>query len=246
MPNSMCARGELLNQFVVTAKGFEYTSEHMGKPGMVGLAPGDNLSLSLFAKYVPFDGVSRIRRGAAYQKGLRCQDSPAFSDPTYCERKRQFCQSPFVFRRCRLTCGLCSPQPTQAVSRRLMISSVLWIAYLSSYQHMGRALAVCSGGCACGPIEIDAHAPQHGQSATSAVPLARLLRLFTAHTVALGSSALPGRGWPTGDPAPHARASRLQKPPISREWDHLRPRRSGYPSPPVSYTHLTLPTIYSV
>ena len=231
MPNSMCARGELLNQFVVTAKGFEYTSERMGKPGMVGLAPGDNLSLSLFAKYVPFDGVSRIRRGAAYQKGLRCQDSPAFSDPTYCERKRQFCQSPMVFRRCRLTCGLCSPQPTQAVSRRLMISSVLWIAYLSSYQHMGRALAVCSGGCACGPIEIDAHAPQHGQSAASAVPLARLLRLFRAHTVALGSSALPGRGWPTGDPAPHARASRLQKPPISREWTTLRPRRSGYPSP---------------
>jgi hypothetical protein len=182
MPNSMCARGELLNQFVVSAEGFEYTSERMGKPGMVGLAPGDNLSLSLFAKYVPFDGVSRIRRGAAYQKGLRCQDSPAFSDPTYCEQKRQFCQNPIVFRRCRLTCGLCRPQPTQAVSRHLMISSVLWIAYLSSYQHMGRALAVCSGGCACGPIEIDAHAPQHGQSAACAVPLARLLRLFRAHT----------------------------------------------------------------
>ena len=158
MPGSeLCARGELLSQFVVTAEGFEYTSEHMGKPGMVGLAPGNNLSLSLFAKYVPFVGIPRGRRGAAHQKSLRCQDSPAYSDPTYCEQKHQFCQYPAVSRRCQRTCGLCSLQPTQAVSRGLT-SSVLWIAYLSSYQHMGRVMAFCSGGCTCGPTEIDAHA----------------------------------------------------------------------------------------
>ena len=166
MPNSMCARGELLNQFVVTAEGFEYTSEHMGKPGMVGLAPGNNLSLSLFAKYVPFVGIPRGRRGAAHQKSLRCQDSPAYSDPTYCEQKHQFCQYPAVSRRCQRTCGLCSLQPTQAVSRGLT-SSVLWIAYLSSYQHMGRVMAFCSGGCTCGPIEIDAHAPSERTSITA-------------------------------------------------------------------------------
>ena len=167
MPGSeLCARGELLSQFVVTAEGFEYTSEHMGKPGMVGLAPGNNLSLSLFAKYLPFIGIPRGQRGAAHQKSLRCQDSPAYSDPTYCEQKHQFCHDPAVSRRCQRTCGLCSPQPTQAVSRGLT-SSVLWIAYLSSYQHMGRAMAFCSGGCTCGPTEIDAHAPTERTSITA-------------------------------------------------------------------------------
>ena len=47
---------------------------------------------------------------------------------------------------------------------------------------------------------------------------ARLLRLLTARLAALGSSALPGRGRPTGHPATAsgARASRLQSRPCPR------------------------------
>ena len=54
MPNSMCARGSLLRQFVVRSHGFQFSSERRGKPGLVGLTPGDNLSLALFNKYTPF------------------------------------------------------------------------------------------------------------------------------------------------------------------------------------------------
>ena len=147
---------------MVTAEGFEFISERRDKPGMVGMVPGNNLSLSLFAKAEPFIGIVGGRHGAGRQKSLRCQDS----EPTYCEQKQQICQDPAVHRRCQRTCGLCSPNPTQFSSRGRS-SSVLWIAYLSSYQHMGRAMAFCSGGCTCGPIEIDAHAPSERISITA-------------------------------------------------------------------------------
>ena len=33
----------------------------------------------------------------------------------------------------------------------------LWVGYLQSYEHMGRATLHCSGACKCAPTEIDAH-----------------------------------------------------------------------------------------
>ena len=55
-------------------------------------------------------------------------------------------------------------------------------------------------------------AGQHGQSAALAVPQVDSCAFLRARLAALGSSALPGRGRPTGRPATalRARASRLQ------------------------------------
>lgn len=47
------------------------------------------------------------------------------------------------------TLELCLPAPST--------SAVLWIGYLRSYEHMGRARATCSGRCGCEPHVFDAH-----------------------------------------------------------------------------------------
>ena len=182
MPNSMCARGALLRQFVVQSHGFQFTSERRAKPGMVGMAPGDNLSLALFTKYMPFAGsASSGRRGGGRRRGLRCRDTMAASQAggASCQQKQARCHEPAVYRRCQLTCGLCT-----AAASRAALSSVLWIAYLSSYQHMGRAMASCTGGCACGPVEIDAHAPSERTSITT------VQRLIVTHVETGGSCLL--------------------------------------------------------
>ena len=59
---------------------------------------------------------------------------------------------------------------------------------------------------------------QHGQKCSLSSAPARLLRLLRARLAALGSSARPGRGRPTGRPATAlgARASRLRSRPFHR------------------------------
>ena len=37
--------------------------------------------------------------------------------------------------------------------------AALWVGFLRSYEHMGRAEVVCSGGCACSDDVIDAPKP---------------------------------------------------------------------------------------
>jgi len=78
-------------------------------------------------------------------------------------------------------------------------TSVLWLAYLSSYQHMGRALVRCSGGCECGPVEIDAHVRSERVSVTA------VQRLAVVHTAAHGgpACALDLRILPTSSSGEH-------------------------------------------
>jgi hypothetical protein len=55
------------------------------------------------------------------------------------------------------------PDPTHAGQRP---PQVLWLGFLRSYEHMGRARVSCSGGCACAPDVIDAHDIKDGVSVT--------------------------------------------------------------------------------
>lgn len=48
----------------------------------------------------------------------------------------------------------------------------LVVAYLTSYEHMGRARLSCFGGCGCEPLEIDAHHRERTSvSSTAVLPL---------------------------------------------------------------------------
>jgi hypothetical protein len=44
--------------------------------------------------------------------------------------------------------------------------SVLWVGFLRSYEHMGRARVSCSGACTCAPDVIDGHDIKDGVSVT--------------------------------------------------------------------------------
>lgn len=44
--------------------------------------------------------------------------------------------------------------------------SVLWVGFLRSYEHMGRARVSCSGACSCAPDVIDGHDIKDGVSVT--------------------------------------------------------------------------------
>ena len=48
--------------------------------------------------------------------------------------------------------------------------AALWVGFLRSYEHMGRAEVVCSGGCACTDDVIDASKPHCCPCLTPAPP----------------------------------------------------------------------------
>jgi len=192
-PNSMCARGELLRQRVVHSHGFVFTAERRAKPGFVATVPGSNLTVALFDAQVqsatpagdeePAARVGGGRRGAWHGRAQRkeplqrCQDhdeAQPGSRRSFCAQKQAWCHSRAVNKRCPVTCGLCSAssRAATAVASDASSSSVLWLAYLSSYQHMGRARVLCEGSCTCGPSEIDAHI---GSERTSVTTVHRLI-----------------------------------------------------------------------
>ena len=49
---------------------------------------------------------------------------------------------------------MCSPSAGPGTTSA---SLALWLGYLRSYEHMGRATVTCAGSCTCVPSEIDAH-----------------------------------------------------------------------------------------
>ena len=66
------------------------------------------------------------------------------------------------------TLALCLPpltQPTAGATRR-EAARVLWLGYLRSYEHMGRARVTCADGCRCADDVIDAYDVKDGVSIT--------------------------------------------------------------------------------
>jgi hypothetical protein len=61
---------------------------------------------------------------------------------------------PSLLEKCPLSCGMCSPSAGPGTTSA---SLALWLGYLRSYEHMGRATVTCAGSCTCVPSEIDAH-----------------------------------------------------------------------------------------
>jgi hypothetical protein len=60
--------------------------------------------------------------------------------------------------------SLCLPWPTEGA--RTKPPQVLWLGFLRSYEHMGRARLHCDGQCSCTPDVIDAHDIKDGVSVT--------------------------------------------------------------------------------
>ena len=60
--------------------------------------------------------------------------------------------------------SLCLPWPSEGA--RTKPPQVLWLGFLRSYEHMGRARLHCDGQCSCAPDVIDAHDIKDGVSVT--------------------------------------------------------------------------------
>ena len=60
--------------------------------------------------------------------------------------------------------SLCLPWPMEGASTKP--PQVLWLGFLRSYEHMGRARLHCDGQCSCTPDVIDAHDIKDGVSVT--------------------------------------------------------------------------------
>ena len=67
--------------------------------------------------------------------------------------------------------------------------SVMWVGFLRSYEHMGRARVSCSGACTCAPDVIDGHDIKDGVSVTDVRRIA--LRPSRRGGAALAPSAAP-------------------------------------------------------
>ena len=70
----------------------------------------------------------------------------------FCLQRLSLCISSEVSNVCQKSCDVCDATASGARSRPLG----LWLAYLLSYEHMGRARVSCSGTCSCDAV-IDAH-----------------------------------------------------------------------------------------
>ena len=127
---------------------------------------------------------------------------------SYCAEMRSFCGHYGVhaklINQCPLSCGMCTPAtaeglPSQVESggmrkyeRRTStapavdqspegLHAALWLGYLQSYEHMGRATVRCTGGCACALSEIDAHIqPSKERPATSITAVRRVALRFAS------------------------------------------------------------------
>ena len=180
---SQCVNGAQLQTLSgVNARGFDFTGEGRGKLGWVGRHAGDELGFCL----VGSGGVGgAVTSSSAWQSGRRlardslCVDvgerrgMSRLDAEQYCRRMSSHCGEhthPKLLKQCPASCGMCPPAPgaespiaplTARPNGNAALASSrvvgLWIGYLESYEHMGRAIVSCSGACACAPSEIDAH-----------------------------------------------------------------------------------------
>ena len=89
------------------------------------------------------------------------------SSATFCYERKSFCSDGFVQRLCPASCGMCSNLTAESGAQANDGQEVaLWIGYLHSHQHMGRAAVACDGSCSCGTM-IDAHNSLYRNSVTA-------------------------------------------------------------------------------
>ena len=115
--------------------------------------------------------LPRPVRGCASAKHRHCN---CCSQASFCQLRREECVDENVQPHCRATCGICSNVSTGAGRARLG----LWLAYLNSYEHMGRASVRCAGSCAC-MAEIDGH-NQLSRTSVTAVQRVEVVRSTSA------------------------------------------------------------------
>ena len=194
---SQCVNGAHLQHLPgVSSNGFVFTGEGRGKLGWVGRQPGDRISFCVVnsgprvgnghAAYRPNGKWKTNGGGGATPR--QCVDvgergSTPAAARLYCRRHRQHCgehQFPKLIRQCEASCGMCGTTEaggSSASSSSVSSSSLvgLWVGYLESYEHMGRATVTCDGSCACVPSEIDAHsAPSSGKPRVSITAVRRI------------------------------------------------------------------------
>ena len=72
----------------------------------------------------------------------------------FCLQRLSLCIDAQVASACQKSCDMCDAATAPGAPRSRPLG--LWLAYLLSYEHMGRARVSCSGACSCDAI-IDAH-----------------------------------------------------------------------------------------
>lgn len=123
--------------------------------------------------------ATRLRRREQRQSSPLLQASGSVHQRTsrYCYERQAWCGNPQVAALCNATCGACSRSGGRELG--------LWLAYLHSHEHMGRARLGCSGVCAC-DAEIDAH-NWIAKTSVTAVRLIRIARRQEAQVDADGA-----------------------------------------------------------
>ena len=208
---SRCVNGEQLRGLTsVSARGFAFTDEGRNKFGWVGHQPADEMSFCLLdggAAAVPRTAPTPLpsrspppppeaaAAAAAVAAPLplarRCADrsEPIRGErgepPSSCAQMRGWCgdpKFPRLLQQCLLSCGMCSPDGAAE-------TLALWLGYLRSYEHMGRATVHCAGACSCAPSEIDAHvAPAKDVPRVSVTAVRRIAIRLSAPNASTGAS----------------------------------------------------------
>ena len=176
-PSSRCARGARLAPLVISKVGFVLSDEgRRNKLGYVATAPGAEIRLCLL-------GHGAVQKSSGPMRSGRRINSHA---PTSCLDRSPAAACAEVFQsghcwdryfKCRASCSMCS-NATRGVIVPGSIGSqqqqqqeeeqvVLWLGFLRSWEHMGRAQLRCEGGCECEVVMIDAHNSAFRNSVTA-------------------------------------------------------------------------------
>lgn len=168
-PASVCTHGEGLGKRMLATTGFLLSDEGRGKPGYVATTAGSRLRLLVLANAsvavssVAVGEVHGARRSTRQLKAPRESNSSACRDsagmPPHvgvvrretCSAAQAQCSDSRVNRHCSETCGMCWRGGGNG-----SVPFVLWLGYLWSYEHMGRAALRCEGACECAGT-VDAH-----------------------------------------------------------------------------------------
>lgn len=110
---------------------------------------------------------TQLKRAAAQREVNDTRSAVSQPSGKFCYERKSFCSDAFVQRLCPASCGMCSRLTVNSSAQANDGEEVaLWIGYLHSHEHMGRAAVTCGGSCSCGAL-IDAHNSLYRNSVTA-------------------------------------------------------------------------------
>lgn len=200
--------------------GFCLLGDARGTPGLGPLSPG---ATATGRRRLWEDGSTRAALPSWHGRRLahpaRCIDKGRRGHTreqaaAFCREQQGNCGEVGVIKRpgeppvdllkaCPASCGMCPASlPSEPPAATATSSTAgpalrevgLWIGYLSSYEHMGRARLTCNGGCECAPSDIDAFVPPSPDRPRVSVTAVRRVALLLPNTSAASGMVRNGQG----------------------------------------------------